>query len=147
MFVQRRRIWKHDNEAEGEMLGSNQSWRSVEVKTRPRLGKLAMNIYYIPTFYDGNRAYPKLKVWESIAYYSVIHFSDLSWCSRKWKRWRNSATCVQRQVERQNIKSSWICSSANYFMLFRNRDLYHSLRLMVNGRTLREIMWGGFQFE
>ena len=32
------------------------------------------------------------------------------------------------------------------FLASRNIDLYHSLRLMVNGRTLREIRWRDCQF-
>lgn len=61
MFVQRRRIWKHDNEAEGEMLSSDQSWRSVKVKTQPRLGKLSMNI---PTFYAGTEHTLKISTFQ-----------------------------------------------------------------------------------
>ena len=66
-FHQRRRLREHDNEAEGEVFGSNPSWRPVEVVETPRFCEFHFNhpseqcSVNIPSFYYGYRAYQELK--------------------------------------------------------------------------------------
>ena len=106
-FDQRRRIWKHDNEAEGEMLGSNPSWRSVEVEAQPRFGKSSLSTWFHHPFFSifivqwtylHSMMDTELKAYLQHFYHAGIHFSDLSRCPREWKRGRNCANCVQCKV-------------------------------------------------
>ena len=98
----------------------------------------------IPTFHDGYRAESIFATFPSCRH-PLFRSQPMSQRVEAWEK-LCQLCAMQGMIKAEKINWKRILIHIfpfQLFLTFRNVDIYHSLRLMVNGRTLREEMrWG-----